>query len=284
MERPLVSVICLCYNHTRFVAEALHSVLNQTYQPIQLIVVDDASTDGSQDVIAGIQADHPDILFIRLPHNVGNCRAFNMGLKASRGQYIIDLAADDVLLPQRVADGVSAFDQHGPDYGIQFADALLIDERGHAVGNHSDRFPHASIPEGDIYREVINRYFICSPTMMVRAEVMSRLGGYDESLAYEDFDFWVRSTRISKCLYIPRALVKRRLVAGSMRTHQFTFGSRQLWSTLMVCKKIADLNRSKAEDSALADRLWYELKIAIRLLNFSLCYQYAKLWIRVKVR
>ncbi len=282
MEQPLVSVICLCFNHVRFVAEAIHSVLNQTEQPVQLIVVDDASTDGSQEVIAGIVQDHPRILFIRLVDNVGNCRAFNIGLKEVQGQFIIDLSADDVLLPHRIADGVAAFEKHGFEYGVQFSDAILIDELGNTVGNHSDRFPHPTIPMGDIYMDVVNRYFICSPTMMVRSDLMNRLGGYDESLAYEDFDFWVRSSWIAKCIYIPHVLIKRRLVPGSMRTRQFAFRSQQLQSTLAVCNKIMQLNHTKAEDEALAGRIFYEMKVAMRLFNFRLLSQYVKLWLRVK--
>lgn len=283
MEQPLVSVICLCYNHARFVAEAIHSVLNQTHTAIELIVVDDASVDGSQEVIARTISDHTQISFIRLEQNVGNCRAFNRGLKEAKGQYIIDLAADDVLLPQRVAEGVAAFEKYGTDYGIQFSDAMLIDEWGNPLGKHSDRFPHASIPMGDIYKEVVHRYFICSPTMMARRDLMDQLGGYDETLAYEDFDFWVRASRITQGIYIPHALIKRRLLPSSMRTRQFTFRSRQLHSTWAVCNKIMHLNRAREEDEALAQRLLYEMKVALRLFNFYLCYQYAKLWLRAKV-
>ena len=283
MARPLVSVICLCFNHGRFVKEAIESVLKQSHPAIQLIVVDDASTDGSREVIAGLAKNHPQVKFIQLERNVGNCRAFNIGFKQAEGEYLIDLAADDVLLPHRVAEGVAAFEKYGHEYGVQFSDALLIDESGHSIGYHSDRFPHQTIPMGNIYKDVIERYFICSPTMMVRREIFDLLGGYDEVLAYEDFDFWIRSSRLTKYVYLPQALVKRRLVDGSMRSAQFTYRSRQLQSTFMVCKKIRHLNRSREEDEALIHRLHYEMKVALRLLNPTLCFQYLKLWLKVKI-
>ena len=95
MEMPVVSVICLCYNHKRFVEEAIQSVLDQTYSNVELIVVDDSSTDGSQAVIESLMANNPAVKFIPLSSNQGNCRAFNLGWKYASGKYIIDLSADD---------------------------------------------------------------------------------------------------------------------------------------------------------------------------------------------
>ena len=100
---PLVSVVCLCYNHARFLREALDSVLAQTYPNIEVIVVDDCSTDGSVSIIQEYIAKHPYIKFISTGHNRGNTTAFNMGWRASHGAYIIDFATDDALLPERVA-------------------------------------------------------------------------------------------------------------------------------------------------------------------------------------
>src|SRR5258705_6164145 len=109
MELPLVSVICLCYNHARFVSEAIGSVQRQTYSRIQLVVVDDASADKSAQVIRESIRNCPEIIFLSLPQNLGNCRAFNKGLAVSTGSFIIDLAADDVLMPYRVQAGLNAF-------------------------------------------------------------------------------------------------------------------------------------------------------------------------------
>ena len=83
---PLVSIICLCYNHAPFLREALDSVLAQTYPHIEVIVVDDCSTDGSVGIIGEYIAKHAEIRFICTGHNRGNTAAFNMGWRASRGQ------------------------------------------------------------------------------------------------------------------------------------------------------------------------------------------------------
>ena len=130
METPLVSIVCLCYNHERFIEEAVNSVWQQTHKNIQLILVDDASTDSSVERIKALKDQYPAMEIILLPKNVGNCRAFNQGYARVKGDYIIDLAADDILLPARVEKGVKAFQAASPRYGVHFSDAEWIHEYG----------------------------------------------------------------------------------------------------------------------------------------------------------
>jgi glycosyltransferase involved in cell wall biosynthesis len=284
MSLPRVTVICLCYNQARFVKKAIQSVFDQTYQPIELIVLDDASTDNSTSEILEALKDHPKVKFIQLPTNKGNCRAFNYALSFATGVFIIDLAADDQLLKQRVAKGVAALSEAGEGFGVNFSDADWIAEDGTHLYRHSDRFPHRTIPTGDVYKSLIELFFICSPSMMFTREVIDSLGGYDESLAYEDFDFWIRSSRRFKYCYTPEVLVKKRIVKDSMSVKQFTRANPQLRSTYRVCEKILDLNRSNDEKRALAKRIRYEMRLCLRLLNFSLFIDYARLYLRNRSR
>ncbi|MEQ8364112.1 MAG: glycosyltransferase [Cyclobacteriaceae bacterium] len=277
MSLPLVSVICLCYNQARYVVEAMQSVIDQTYLAVELIVVDDASTDNSAEVIKDFVKNKEQIKFVQLKENVGNCAAFNKGFELSSGTYIIDLAADDILLPTRIEEGVNSLEKAGDDFGVQFSDAQLISDEGEYIGLHSDNYPHNSIPHGDIYRDVIARYFILSPTMLIKRKVLELLNGYDEQLAYEDFDFWVRSSRHFKYVYIPKPLVKRRRLNDSMYSRQFIKGSEQLRSTFIVCRKINELNETQEEKQALISRIRYEIKISLKLFDFSLAADYFRL-------
>lgn len=167
---------------------------------------------------------------------------------------------------------------------INFTDADWISEDGSYLYRHSDRFPHHSIPEGNIYRHLIERFFICSPTMMFSREVIDSLNGYDEDLSYEDFDFWIRSSRNFSYCYTPEVLVKKRIVEHSMSARQFTVLSPQLKSTFSVCEKILLLNRSRNEQKALAKRIRYEIRMCLRLLNFPLALRYVRLYLRNKAR
>src|SRR5687768_17048649 len=109
MDNALVSVICLCYNQASFVEESIRSVLNQTYKNIQLIVVDDASTDDSIHVIRKLKEENAAIEILALPDNKGNCTAFNLGFTLSKGDFIIDFAADDVMMPERIEHQLKHF-------------------------------------------------------------------------------------------------------------------------------------------------------------------------------
>jgi len=282
MFLPRVTVICLCYNQERFVAEAIFSVLAQTYPNIQLIVTDDASTDNSVAIIKDCLSSNHQIEFIPLSKNSGNCKAFNEALRLAEGEFIIDLAADDILLPERVSQGVTALRRTGETFDVNFTDADWIAEDGKHLYRHSDRFPHETIPEGNIYRDLIERFFICSPTMMFSRNVIEALGGYDESLAYEDFDFWIRSSRTFNYCYTPEVLVKKRIARNSMSQRQFRFFNPQLKSTFRVCEKIMALNKSNDEKKALSKRIRYEMKVCMRLLNIPLAFDYARLYFKNK--
>jgi glycosyltransferase involved in cell wall biosynthesis len=264
-SEPLVSVICVCYNHERFVRDAIQSVLVQSYKNIELIVVDDGSTDKSVEVIKSMN-----VKLVDLKTNRGYCKAFNEGWRESKGEFVIDLAGDDELTPDRVRIGVEEFKKRDETFGVQFGDALYSDGQ-----LHSHRFPKPS--EGDIYSEVIKRYFICAASMMSRRTVLAKLNGYDETLAYEDFDFWIRSSRAFKYFYSREVLVKKRIVKGSMSDMQFRKGSPQQISTYKVCEKIRALNKTKEENNALRERLWYELRQAIVRTDFSLAKKYFRL-------
>lgn len=286
-KKPLVTIICLCYNQRQFLKPAIQSVLDQTYENIELIVVDDASTDGSQEVIEQLVITHPSIKYFPLSKNSGNCKAFNYALKHTKGEYIIDLAADDILKPTRVQEGLKGFHQRGSEYGINYTDAEIIDESGNHLSTFYSRKNYGYSPqikEGYVYPDLLKRYFICPPTLMFRKEVFHDLGGYDESLAYEDFDFLLRASKRFHFFFTDEILVKRRVVKGSMSSLQYKKGSPQLWSTYKICLKAWDLNSNKQEEKALKKRIIYEGRKALQLGEFKLFFKYLQLLFNKKPR
>ena len=279
---PLVTVICICYNHQHYVIEALESVIHQTYKPIEIIVVDDASQDQSAEVIRVFCNNHPAIKFLEFKTNVGNCKAFNRALGLARGEFIIDLAADDILLPQRVEDGVRALLAKGEDVGVHFTNAEGVDQHGNHLWFHTDKISMKEIPQGDVYKELISHYFVCSPTTMFRRSVMDALGGYDESLAFEDFDFWVRSSRLFKYCYTDKVLMKKRILPKSKSQTQYKWGSPQMRSIFIVCNKIFYMNKSRQEMHALKKRIYYELRQAMLTGNIKLVIDYFMLLKKIR--
>ncbi|KAA3439384.1 glycosyltransferase family 2 protein [Rufibacter hautae] len=281
MTSPLVSIICLCYNHAAFLHEALDSVLAQTYPHLEVLVVDDLSTDNSVEIIEKYVRRHPQIRFLKHKRNLGNCASFNEALQLSQGDFIIDFATDDVLHPERVARQVAAFQQLPASYGVVYTDAELIDEQGASLGFFYTRSAEGSLTplpaQGEVFSEVLGRYFICPPTMMMRRQVLEELHGYDPSLAYEDFDFWVRSSRYWQYHFLDRPLCQRRMHPRSLSRQVYQKGDKQLASTVKVIQKAQKLVRTPREKEALQARIRYEARHAYLTANYSEATQLLRL-------
>ena len=291
---PLVTVICLCYNHANFVIEALESVLNQTYSNVELLIVDDFSTDNSVKVIENWLKQHPEIPFIVNIKNQGNTKTFNKCLKLAKGEYIIDLAADDVLKLDCIANQLKGFEETAhKNVGFIYGNAELISEDGSFINDYfktdTNRKRIQSQPTGDIYIGLLNgNNNLCSISSLVKREVFETLNGYDENLAYEDYDFWIRAARIYNFDYIDEILIQKRVLPDSMytlltkknnkRTRRFNF------STYLILNKAFILNRTKEEFIAMLKRIHYEMTIAYKTRDFRLLMKYIFLELKVRLK
>ena len=263
---PLVSVIVLCYNHKRFVNECLQSIVNQTYNNIEIIIVDDCSRDNSQEEILKFCHENFSTQYIFNKKNVGNCRAFNQGLKISKGKYIIDLSTDDILKPNRIKEQVEKFEE-SEKIGVVTSDAEYIDENSNWLGNFHQK--NELIKTGKMYEALLKSSFILPSSMMIRKSLIDSLGGYDETLTYEDFDFWVRSARICEYAHVPQILVQQRIISGS-HSVSFTLKKNNLIpATVKVCQKAMLLNETQSENQALINRLKVVLRKCVYTENFE---------------
>ena len=269
----LVSVICLCYNHEKFVKEALLSVFNQSYARIEVLVVDDCSSDGSVSVIREILKDYPSVRFIENKVNLGNCRSFNKAFSLSKGDFVVDFACDDVMMSDRIAEQVQVFNELNDSYGVVYTNAENIDEKGIFINFNYPK--NSNQPSGYIYMDLVERYFISPPTMMMKREVLEYLGGYDESLAYEDFDFWIRSSRRYQYYFLNKILTKRRVVLHS-HSSKFNWEGNNpfIASTYKVVMKAAWLNKKEEENAALIKRVKYEFRHAGYIANNEFSKKY----------
>lgn len=284
--KPWVSVICTCYNHADYVLESLRSVVDQTYPNIELIVIDNASTDASAQVITAFCRQFPSTRFMQNPVNRGLCRAFNQGLAVAIGDYVIDLAADDVLMPQRVTRQVEQFLSLPAYYGVVFSNATYIDAQGEFLRHHHPVRPDGRtterVPTGDVFRDVLTRYFINTPTMMMRRDMLTALGGYDETLAYEDFDLWVRSARTYRYAYIDEVLTQKRLLPSSLGQQIIKADTTLLDSTWRVCQTAYELCQTTDEYKALAGRLRQFIRKCFYAEQYELAQQFGQLLSRIE--
>ncbi|UFH52851.1 glycosyltransferase family 2 protein [Spirosoma sp. KNUC1025] len=284
--KPWVSVICTSYNHEDYVIQALQSVVDQSYPNVELIVIDNGSTDRSVERITAFIQSYPTIQFIRNSVNLGLNRAFNQGLALAKGRYVIDLAADDILLPERIAKQTELFEQLSGPYAVVFSNAAYINAKGEEMGLHYpiDEKGRAClhVPTGNIFQPILESYFICTPTMMIRRDVLNELGGYDETLAYEDFDFWVRSSRLYQYAYVDEVLMQKRQLPNSLSAQVILPDNNLLRSTLVVCQKAYDRCTTPDEYRTLGDRIQTFIRKAFYAEQFDLALQFGKLLQQIK--
>lgn len=131
-----VSVVVASYNHARHLQKRLESLLGQTYRDLEIVAIDDQSTDDSFEVLQQF-ADRPNVLVIRRPVNGGWVATFNEGMSASSGEFVLFANCDDECDPTQVSRLVDAMDAH-PTAGIAFCRSLLIDAEGRALGEDFD--------------------------------------------------------------------------------------------------------------------------------------------------
>lgn len=279
-NKSLVTVICLCYNHEKFVIESLLSVINQNYPFIELLIVDDCSSDNSKIIIKEWLLNYPKAQFITNETNLGNTKSFNKALKIAKGDYIIDLAADDVLVPNCISLQIKAFTETTfKNLGIVYGNAELITEKGDF---NSYYFPvdhnYKTIERrqtGDIYLSVLSgEESICSVSSMAKKSVYDLLKGYDEKLSYEDLDFWIRSSRLYEFDFIDEILIKKRISNNSL-TNSFydnrASGFKKInLSTYLILKKAIKLNRTKEEDLAIQKRIHHEIVHTYKIKDYKL--------------
>ena len=145
----------------------MESVFGQSFKNVEVIVVDDGSTDGSKQEIAEYLVNQRAVPFIDIEENVGNTTAFNRGLALAKGKYIVDLSCDDVLESDRLQSQVDFFERQNSDVGVIYSDAMFIDENGRSLNTHFSN-PRRIPYEGDVYAKVVSMYFVPAPTMMIK--------------------------------------------------------------------------------------------------------------------
>ncbi|MBF4466105.1 glycosyltransferase [Flavobacterium sp. LC2016-12] len=293
-HKSLVTIICLCYNQEKYVVKSLFSAIHQDYPFIEVIVVDDFSTDNSKEVIQKWLIDYPEIQFIANETNLGSTKSFNKALKLAKGEYIIDLACDDILLPKCVSLQLKAFEVSlFKNLGVVYGNAKLINEKGDFYFYYFPVDSHKKTIEkratGDIYLSVITGgNSICSVSSMVKKSVFDALNGYDENLAYEDLDLWIRASRVYDFDYIDEVLIKKRISTTSFGTHFFIKNdarSKKInYSTYLIIQKAIRLNQSKIEHRAILKRMHFEMILAFKTRDYKLLLKYLSLEVQQRVR
>lgn len=196
---PLVSVIVPAYNAARYVEDAVDSVLRQSYPHVEVIVVDDGSTDETPDVLARLMLRDPRVSVVH-QENRGLPGARNTGLARAAGEFLVFLDADDLLVSDKVERQL-VYLLARPDVDLVYSDYVMASEDLRPL-SHERTGKRRSLREVYTYVNVF-------PVMaaLLRTTLARRVGGFDPSLrAFEDWDFWLRCERAGTFAYLPGAV------------------------------------------------------------------------------
>lgn len=214
-DNPLISVLIPSYNHAPFIEAAVNSVLAQSYQKIQVVIVDDASSDASQQLIRSFADER--IVFRLLAANVGACEAMNIGLSMCEGEFIAVCNSDDVWLPQKLERQLQVFSV-GTNLGAVFSDVDWIDDYGRPLGKKQAPPFHAVFKQPNRSRFswmkdlIENGNSLCHPSILIRREVYDRVGTYNNFYRQlPDLDMWMRVLQHYEIFVMPEKLVSFRI-------------------------------------------------------------------------
>jgi glycosyltransferase involved in cell wall biosynthesis len=209
-----VTVLLSTHNDLRLLPQAVESILAQTLADFEFLIIDDGSTDGTAEYLAGVCGEDPRVRVLRNETNIGLTRSLNLGIASARGQYLARLDADDVSAPKRL-ERQAAFLERNADVGVVGSSRKLIDEHGTTLG-------YARAVTNDLgirWKSLLGNPF-AHPSVMIRRDVLvkHRLSYNESYRTAQDYELWPRVLRHVKGANLEEPLLRYRLRQGVSRT------------------------------------------------------------------
>jgi glycosyltransferase involved in cell wall biosynthesis len=206
MAKPLVTAVIPAYNCEKYIGGAIESILSQDYEPVEVVVADDGSTDGTRDIVSSFGKR---VELVECIHG-GPSAARNAGIAAAKGDLIAFLDADDLWKPGKLSYQVPLFED--PQVGFVYSNFDYIDAQGKLIRTRLGRWH-----KGNIFREIMKYGLAWTGTVIVRRSVFEHLGGFDESMPVaEDWDMWLRISAYYEADYDIRTLSSYRMHEESL--------------------------------------------------------------------
>ena len=191
-KAPLVSVIMPTYNHAEFITEAIDSVFRQTYKRVELIIINNHSTDNTEKIVNSF--DDERIKYLRFQNRGIIAASRNLGIKNSNGKYIAFLDSDDIWLPEKLEKQVELMESN-----VEMALSYVLFSKLHQNGIIKGEFPYPTHRvQGNVFRNLYMQNVIANSGAMVRASVLKEVGLFDENpklVSVEDAELWLRISR-----------------------------------------------------------------------------------------
>ena len=209
----LVSIIMPAYNAEKYIAEAIDSVLQQSFSAWELIIIDDCSSDATKNIIVTYQNNDKRIKPIYLSKNGGRPSiAKNFGLKKAIGKYIAFLDSDDIWMPEKLAKQVEAMQQNS-NCGLCYTGGFWIDKQGNQIKSFLPRYR-----SGNLLYKMLERYELNNQSVLITKQaLMSTLGGFNEAIIIgEDYNLFMHIMNTYKTCSIQEHLIKYRIHSNAI--------------------------------------------------------------------
>ncbi|MCC5944603.1 MAG: glycosyltransferase [Bernardetiaceae bacterium] len=200
---PTVTVMMPAYNAEKYIAEAIESILNQSFQDFELLVLDDGSTDKTQEIVTAYQKQNAKIKFIQNPENKGLSYTRNRLLAEAKGKYLAILDSDDIALPSRLEKQVNYLEQN-PKVGLLGTGVIYVDAEGKEQSVNVRLHDNKRIPCRLLFQNVMGQ-----STIMMR-QAMKRFTYSMEYLTAEDYQLWVRMSYHTEIANLSEPLIRYR--------------------------------------------------------------------------
>jgi glycosyltransferase involved in cell wall biosynthesis len=182
----LISVQICTYNRANFILKAIKSALGQTYTNIEIVVVDDASTDNTKELVRNI--DDPRIKYFKNSTNIGISRNRNVALEKCSGEYVAILDSDDYWIDNEKLEKQISFLENNPDFAVIGTQAKLINDRGDAAGQIN-----VCKDDKNIRKNILRRNQFINSSVLMKKNLINEVDGYDENLQVgEDYDLFMK--------------------------------------------------------------------------------------------
>ncbi|MEH2069542.1 MAG: glycosyltransferase family 2 protein [Nostoc sp.] len=199
--KTLVSVILPTYNMGMYITRAIDSILSQTLEDFELIVLNDGSTDRTVDILAAYAQQDQRIIIVHNPKNIGLIRTLNKGLEIAQGTFVARQDADNYSTPTRLAEQVSYLKQH-PYIGLVGTRVFVIDDHKQTISNNV--YPYFVLPSMLIPWELLFYPYFSHDTIIARRDLLLQVGGYRlDRIHAEDYDLWYRLSQITQLAILP---------------------------------------------------------------------------------
>lgn len=204
---PKLTVLMPVYNGEKFLKEAIESILNQTFEDFEFLIIDDKSQDGSKDIVLSFRDKR--IRFIQNERNLGQTQTLNKGVGYSLGQYIARIDQDDRALPQRFNKEINILDKFD-EISLVYSDSFIIDEEGKR--RDKTLFDYVKPSRSFIFENLLRRNFITGNTALFRKNIFTEIGMYNSNYAIAaEYDVFLRLARAHKVDFIKEPLAEYRL-------------------------------------------------------------------------